>query len=91
MDDMISTGGTIKESVKALLEAGAGPEIVATATHGLLVEGTRDKLDREEIPEIFDTVAVKEIDRPQLRVVSVAPLIAVIRRFMVDESPGFTN
>ena len=37
IDDMISTGGTINESIKALLEAGARPQISIAATHGLFI------------------------------------------------------
>jgi ribose-phosphate pyrophosphokinase len=35
-DDMISTGGTIRRSIDALLDAGAKDEIIVAATHGLL-------------------------------------------------------
>src|SRR4051812_31901578 len=41
IDDMISTGGTIAESIEVLLGAGARPEIVVAATHGLLLDGAR--------------------------------------------------
>jgi ribose-phosphate pyrophosphokinase len=91
VDDMISTGGTIVESVEALVAAGARPAITVAATHGLLLEGARDKLSRAGVREVFvtDTVSVAEKDWPQLQVVSVAPLIAAaIRRFLVDGSPG---
>jgi hypothetical protein len=75
---MISTGGTVAESVTALLEAGARPEIVVVATHGLLLPGARDKLDHPAVREVLvtDTVAVADRNWPQLRVVSIAPLIA---------------
>jgi ribose-phosphate pyrophosphokinase len=89
IDDMISTGGTIAESVEALLEAGARPEITVAATHGLLLAGAREKLTRPEMREILvtDTVAPPAHDWPQLRVVSVAPLIAsALRRFLDDGS-----
>jgi ribose-phosphate pyrophosphokinase len=78
IDDMISTGGTIVESVDALLEAGARPEITVAATHGLLLSGAREKLTRPETRHVFvtDTVAPPAHDWPQLRVVSIAPLIA---------------
>jgi len=64
VDDVISTGGTIAESVKALLEAGARPEIVVAATHALLLPGARQRLSHEAISEVFvtDTVAVEESD-----------------------------
>jgi ribose-phosphate pyrophosphokinase len=89
IDDMISTGGTIAESVEALLEAGARPDITVAATHGLLLHGAREKLARPETREILvtDTVAPPAHDWPQLRVVSIAPLIAsALRRFLDDRS-----
>ena len=87
IDDMISTGGTIAESVEALLGAGAKPEIIVAATHGLLLAGAREKLARTVTREVLvtDTVAPPAHDWPQLRVVSVAPLIAsALRRFLSD-------
>lgn len=89
VDDMISTGGTIAESIEALLEAGARPEITVAATHGLFLDGARDKLTQKAVRAVFvtDTVPVRERDWSQLRVVSVAPLIAAaIRRFLSDGS-----
>jgi len=78
IDDMISTGGTMRSSIEALLEAGARPEITIAATHGLMLDGARDKLSHESVREVLvtDTVRVNDKDWPQLRVVSVAPLIA---------------
>jgi ribose-phosphate pyrophosphokinase len=87
IDDMISTGGTIAESVEALLGAGARPEIIVAATHGLLLAGAREKLARAVTREVLvtDTVAPPAHDWPQLRVVSVAPLIAsALRRYLSD-------
>jgi len=89
IDDMISTGGTIAESVEALLEAGARRDITVAATHGLLLHGAHEKLARPETREILvtDTVAPPAHDWPQLRVVSIAPLIAsALRRFLDDGS-----
>jgi ribose-phosphate pyrophosphokinase len=87
IDDMISTGGTIAESVEALLDASARPEIIVAATHGLLLAGAREKLARAVTREILvtDTVAPPAHDWPQLRIVSVAPLIAsALRRYLSD-------
>ena len=91
IDDMISTGGTMAESIEALLSAGARPEITIAATHGLLLEGARENLSHESVHEVFvtDTVALKDKDWSTLQVVSVAPLIGqAIRRFMTDGSLG---
>lgn len=89
IDDMISTGGTMAKSIEALLKAGARPEITVAATHGLLLEGARAHLAHESVRAVFvtDTVPVLIKDWPQLRVVSVAPLIAAaVRKFMNDGS-----
>ncbi|MDQ3819021.1 MAG: ribose-phosphate pyrophosphokinase [Acidobacteriota bacterium] len=77
IDDMISTGGTMRSGIEALLEAGARPEITIAATHGLMLDGAREKLSHESVREVFVTDTVEESDKdwPQLRVVSVAPLI----------------
>lgn len=91
IDDMISTGGTLAESITALLRAGARAEIIVVATHGLLLPGAREKLAHPAVREVIvtDTVAVPHSDWPRLRVVSVAPLIAgALERFLADGSIG---
>jgi ribose-phosphate pyrophosphokinase len=91
VDDMISTAGTVAESIAALLAAGARPDIVVAATHGLFVLDARDKLKHPAVREVFvtDTVSVRERDWPQLHVVSVAPLIAgAVERLLANGSLG---
>lgn len=75
---MISTGGTIAESVEALVRAGARPEITVAATHGPLLPGAREKMSHESVREVFvtDTMLVAGGGWPQMHVVSVAPLLA---------------
>jgi len=85
IDDMISTGGTVAESATALLRAGARPEMLVAATHGLFLPGAREKLRHPAVRAVFvtDTVQVGEKDWPELRVVSIAPLIAsALARFV---------
>ncbi|MFN7949324.1 MAG: ribose-phosphate pyrophosphokinase [Blastocatellia bacterium] len=89
VDDMISTGGTIVESVAALRRAGARPEIKVAATHGLFVDGARERLSETGVQEIIvtDTVPRHAQPWPQLHVVSSAPLLAAaIRRFLTAGS-----
>jgi ribose-phosphate pyrophosphokinase len=89
IDDMISTGGTIARAIEALLAAGARPEITVAATHGLFVGAARAKLGHEAVREVLVTDTVPRDDRswPQLRRVSVAPLLAAaIRRLRADGS-----
>jgi ribose-phosphate pyrophosphokinase len=89
IDDMILTGGTICESVHTLIKAGAHPATFVAATHGLFLSGARQRLAAESIVEVFvtDTIQQAEKDWAQLRVVSVAPLIAgAIQRVRADGS-----
>lgn len=89
VDDMISTGGTIRHCVEALLESGARPDVYIAATHGLFTADARGKLDHPAIREVLVTDSVEPwpSDWPELRVVSLAPLLAgVIRRFLGDGS-----
>jgi len=86
IDDMIATGGTIAESVTALLEAGARPDIRIAATHGLLLGKAQQTLSHPAISEIYvtDTMVQHHQHWPNLRVVSIAALIAeAIQRFIV--------
>jgi ribose-phosphate pyrophosphokinase len=91
IDDMISTGDTIARAVEALLAAGARPEIVVAATHGLLVGDARARLGLEPVRRVLvtDTVAATDLAWPPLQIVSVAPLLAAaIRRIRADGSLG---
>lgn len=77
VDDMISTGGTLVESIQALREAGASDFLVA-ATHGLLLAGAEERLLAAGAREVLvtDTIAVAPRDDDRLRVVSIAPVLA---------------
>jgi ribose-phosphate pyrophosphokinase len=89
VDDIIFTGGTIAESIEALLEAGARTEFFVAATHGLLLPGAREKLDRAAVRNVLvtDTVSVPEKDWPKLQIVSIAPVIATaLERLLADGS-----
>ncbi len=91
VDDMISTGGTLVAAAKCLLDAGARPEIVVAATHGLLVGEAVERLAQLPLKRILvtDTVVVPPAAaaRLPLTVVSVAPLLAeCIRRLNSGES-----
>jgi ribose-phosphate pyrophosphokinase len=90
VDDVISTGETIVQSIEALLAAGARREIVVAATHGLLVDGAWNKLDAQSaVTDVFvtDTVAASDTPRPRLHVVSVSHLLADAIRRLSPEQP----
>lgn len=89
VDDMISTGGTIAESIEALLAAGARPDITVAATHGVLLEGAREKLLHAAVRQVFvtDTVPVAFKSWDRLHIVSIAPVLAgAILRFVENGS-----
>lgn len=88
IDDMISTGGTLVESVSALRGAGAAGFRVA-ATHALLLKNALDRLADAGVERVFvtDTVPPRDDPRGILRVVTVAPLLAsALRHLVQDES-----
>ncbi len=81
VDDIISTGGTIRKAVDTLIDAGARPEVRVVATHGVLVGDAATLLTHPAIVEIVvtDTVPISpslRVALPHLRVVSVAGLLA---------------
>ncbi len=78
VDDMISTGGTLARSIEALLQGGARPEMVIAATHGVFVTGAWKALHHPSIRAILvtDTIAQPVQNRPHLRIISAAPLLA---------------
>lgn len=82
VDDMITTGGTIVQAVKALLAQGARDGIVVAATHGVLVAGAREKMRAAGVTEVLvtDSIAVEPGGEPPVTRVSIAPLVAEIVR-----------
>lgn len=78
VDDMISTGGTVAAAIAVLLEAGAVPEVVVAATHGLFVGSAVERLAALPITHLVVTDTVSNTTPVGLAVqrVSVAPLIA---------------
>jgi ribose-phosphate pyrophosphokinase len=91
VDDMISTGGTIAEAVRTLVQAGAQQGILVAATHGLLLHGSREKLRIDAVGDIFITDTIEQsIDNwPHLHVVSVAPVVAEgIQRLTSEQLAG---
>jgi ribose-phosphate pyrophosphokinase len=80
VDDMISTGGTIVEAVRALNEAGALPEHVVVATHAVFASGAVERVSDAGVHELVvsDTIEPRGDSTARLlpTIVSVAPLLA---------------
>ncbi|MDT8440739.1 MAG: ribose-phosphate pyrophosphokinase [Desulfuromonadales bacterium] len=90
VDDMIDTAGTLCQAATALKEQGAA-EIHATATHAVLSGPALERIRQSDLREVLITNTIPAEDKvdqcPQLRVVSVAPLLAeAIRRIHGGES-----
>jgi ribose-phosphate pyrophosphokinase len=78
VDDMISTGATIRAAAAAVLERGAHPDPVVAATHGLLVRANNEDPVFPKVQRVLitDSLAAQSIPDVPLEVVSIAPLLA---------------
>jgi ribose-phosphate pyrophosphokinase len=84
VDDMVSTGGTIEQAVKVLVEKGAQPGIVVAATHGLFIPPARERLEHPAVKAVFvtDTIA-PHLEWKKLRIVPVGTVFATaVRRYI---------
>ena len=77
IDDMISTAGTMRRGIDALLRLGALPDVRVVATHPVFTPPALDRLTNESISRVIVTDTIPfhgQHDRVQ--VLSVAPLLA---------------
>jgi ribose-phosphate pyrophosphokinase len=92
VDDMISTGGTIEQAIKALLEAGCLPSGIKVAvSHPLLVGPAGERLRKLPMEKIYvsDSIPTPEKFPVPIQVSSVASLLAaIIQRLHNQESIG---
>jgi ribose-phosphate pyrophosphokinase len=91
VDDMITTGGTVREAIHALQRAGCSAPAVVAVTHGIFAGGASDVLAALPIERLVvtDTVPVPPDIHSALEVVPVAPLLAeAISRLHTGRSLG---
>lgn len=91
VDDMISTGGTLANGIRVLVDAGAQTPVFIAATHGLLLPGAKARLATTDVAKIFvtDTIKPAEPGWSNLEVISVAQLLAqAIRKNIGDGLDG---
>ena len=89
VDDMISTGGTIKNAVEALTRAGAAGHFTVATSHAVFTPEARENLSHSAIRKIIvtDSIPVSSEDWPRLEVISLAAILAgAIQRSMAGES-----
>lgn len=78
VDDVITTGSTIRDAADALLAAGA-KEIYVCATHGDFIAETKEVLGKAKIEKIFVTDSVElpsDFKFKNLEIVSISSLLA---------------
>ena len=78
VDDMIDTGGTIVKAAETLFENGAKDVIVA-ATHGILSDPAKERLQESRISEVIVTNTLPIPDEhcfDKLTILSIAPILA---------------
>ena len=88
IDDMISTAGSITDAARVCAENGAKSVRIA-ATHGVLCGPARERLRAAPVEEIVltDTIPVDPTGLPNLKVLSIAPLLAeAIMRVHTEQS-----
>lgn len=75
VDDIISTGGTIRRGVEALAAAGA-QEAIVMATHGVLVGPAHENLSHPAIREVVFTDTIQLTPAMGFNILSTADLLA---------------
>jgi ribose-phosphate pyrophosphokinase len=89
VDDIVDSGGTICNAAEALLKNGA-KDVCAYATHGVLSGGAVARIQSSKLKSmvITDSIAATEEVRncPNIRRISIAPLIAEAMRRINSES-----
>ncbi len=83
VDDMISTGGTLSEAVRAVLAAGALAPVTVVASHGLFTGPANERLKALPLARVLVTDSVPapvNLDFPLERVRSAPALAQVIAR-----------
>ncbi len=76
VDDVVSTGGTLRRAVEALLESGARDDVRIAATHPVLAGEARIKLTHPAIREVIVTDTIPLGSGETYTVLSIAPLLA---------------
>ena len=79
VDDMIATGGTVVESIRALRAAGARPDVAVVATHGVFTPGALARLADAGVHDVTVTDSLEPAGGPAPiipSIVSISPMIA---------------
>lgn len=87
IDDMISTAGTMRRGIDALLALGARDEVTVVATHAVFTPPALERLSHEAITRILVTDTIPfQGGHGRVEVLSVAPLLAKAIRNVHDNA-----
>jgi ribose-phosphate pyrophosphokinase len=87
IDDMISTAGTMRRGIDALIRLGAEAHVIVAATHAVFTPPALERLTHESIERIVVTDTIPFMDaHPRVEVLSVAPLLAKAIRNVHDNA-----
>lgn len=87
IDDMISTAGTMRNGIDALLRLGARPDVTVAATHAVFTPPALERLTHAAIERIIVTDTIPFAgDHEGVEVLSVAPLLAKAIRNVHDNA-----
>lgn len=86
-DDIVDTAGTLCNAAEALMKEGA-KSVSAYVTHGVLSGPAMERIEKSKLKEmvVTDSIALPEKRAKNLRVISVAPLLAEAVHRIADES-----
>jgi ribose-phosphate pyrophosphokinase len=77
IDDMISTAGTMRRGIDALLRLGAAPDVRVAATHAVFTPPALERLSHPAISRVYVTDTIPfHGEHERVEVLSVAPLLA---------------
>jgi ribose-phosphate pyrophosphokinase len=87
IDDMISTAGTMRRGIDALLKLGAVPDVRVAATHAVFTPPALERLSHSAISRVYVTDTVPfQGGHASVEVLSVAPLLAKAIRNVHDHN-----
>ena len=87
IDDMISTAGTMRRGIDALLKLGARDGVTVVATHPVFTPPALERLSHEAITRILVTDTIPfQGGYARVEVLSVAPLLAMAIRNVHDNA-----
>lgn len=87
IDDMISTAGTMRRGIDALLKLGAVPDVRVAATHAVFTPPALERLSHPAIKAVYVTDTVPfHGGHDAVQVLSVAPLLAKAIRNVHDHA-----